>query len=147
MGLEEKLLQDMKSTMKSGDKLALETIRMVRSQIKNVSLAKQKDLSDEDIIEVLSRELKKRKESIELYQKGGREELVKKETRELEIISSYLPEALSHDELEEIIEKAIEETSVNSMKEMGKVMGIVMPQVRGRADGKEIQDIVRQKLS
>jgi len=147
MGLEEKLLQDMNSAMKSGDKVALETIRMVRAQLKNASIAKGEDLSEEDVIEVLSKEAKKRKESLELYKQGGREDLVEKEEKELSVIASYLPEALSQEELEEIVDKAVEETGARSLMEMGKVMGVVMPQVKGRVGGKGVQELVEQKLS
>ena len=147
MGLEEKLLQDMNLAMKSGDKVALETIRMVRAQLKNASIAKGEDLSEEDVIEVLSKEAKKRKESLELYKQGGREDLVEKEEKELSVIASYLPEALSQEELEEIVDKAVEETGARSLMEMGKVMGVVMPQVKGRAEGKVVQELVKKKLS
>jgi len=147
MGLEEKLLQDMNSAMKSGDKVALETIRMVRAQPKNASIAKGEDLSEEDVIEVLSKEAKKKKESLELYKQGGREDLVEKEEKESSVIASYLPEALSQEELEEIVDKAVEETGARSLMEMGKVMGVVMPQVKGRAEGKGVQELVKKKLS
>lgn len=147
MNLQEKLLHDMKSALKSGDRETLETIRMLRSQLQNASIKKGKDLSDEDVVDVLSKEAKKRKESVEMYKKGEREDLVEKETHELEIISSYLPEALSPEELESIVEKAIEEANAESLRELGKVMGFVMPQVKGLADGKEVQEIVKNKLS
>jgi uncharacterized protein YqeY len=147
MNLQEKLLNDMKSALKSGDKETLGTIRMLRSQLQNASIKKGKELSDEDVIGVLSKEAKKRKESVEMYKKGEREDLVEKEAHELEIISSYLPEALSREELESIVEKAIEEARAESLREMGKVMGFIMPQVKGRADGKEVQEIVKNKLS
>jgi len=147
MGLQGKLLREMNSAMKSGDKVALETIRMVRAQLKNARIAKGEDLSDEDVIEVLSREAKKRKEYLELYERGGREDMVEKEERELSIIVSCLPEALSQEELEGIIDKAVEETGVQSLREMGRVMGVVMPQVKGRVEGKVVQELVKKKLS
>jgi len=147
MGLEQKLVDDMKSAMKSGDKMVLGTIRMLRAQLKNASIAKGKDLSDEDVIEILSREAKKRKESLELYKKGGRADLVEKEEKELAIITSYLPEQLSQDEIEKIVDEIIAETGVESLRDMGKVMGAVMQKVKGRADGKIVQEIVKKKLS
>jgi uncharacterized protein YqeY len=146
MGLEEKLLEDMKSAMKSGDKLALEAIRMLRAQVKNACLAKREELSDEDIVDVLIKESKRQKESLDMFKKGGREDLVEKVTRELEITSQYLPDPLSHKEVEKIINQVIEETGAVSIKEMGKVMGIVMSQLKGRTEGKLVQDLVRQKL-
>ena len=147
MGLEERLLEDMKTGMKSGDKLAVETLRMLRSQIKNASIAKGEDLSEDDVIGVLSKEAKKRKESLELFKEGGREDLVEKEQTELDLISSYLPEALSDDELLGIVQKAIDESGAEGLRDMGKVMGLVMPKVKGRADGKMVQELVKKKLS
>ncbi len=146
MGLQEKLLDDMKTAMKSGNKVALETLRMLRSQLKNASIAKGEDLSEEDVLGVLSKEAKKRKESFELYRQGGREDLAEKEEMEMQIIVSYLPEALSEDELVQIVDKAIVETEAESLRDMGKVMGVVMPQVKGRADGKAVQEMVKKKL-
>ena len=146
MGLQEKLLDDMKTAMKSGNKVALETLRMLRSQLKNASIAKGEDLSEEDVIGVLSKEAKKRKESLELFRQGGREDLAEKEEMEMQIIASYLPEALSEDELAKIVDKAVVETEAESLRDMGKVMGVVMPQVKGRADGKAVQEMVKKKL-
>jgi uncharacterized protein YqeY len=146
MGLQEKLLDDMKLAMKSGDKLVLETVRMLRSQIKNVSISKGEDLTDDDVVGVLTKEAKKRKESLELYKQGERQDLADKEAAELKIIDSYLPEALSQEELEKIVSEAIAESGAESLKEMGKVMGAVMPKVKGRADGKAVQEMVRVKL-
>lgn len=147
MKVEAKLLDDMKAAMKSGDKVAVETLRMIRSQIKNASIAKGKDLSEEDVIDVLSKEAKKRKESLELFKQGGREDLAEKEQQELNIITSYLPAALSEDEVLGIIDKAIAEVGAEGMQDMGKVMGKVMPEVKGRVDGKVVQELVKKKLS
>ena len=146
MGLQEKLLDDMKTAMKSGNKVALETLRMLRSQLKNASIAKGEDLSEDNVMSVLYKEAKKRKESLELYKQGGREDLAEKEEMEMQIIMSYLPEALSEDELEKIVDKAVVETEADSLRDMGKVMGLVMPQVKGRADGKVVQEMVKKKL-
>ena len=146
MGLQEKLLDDMKLAMKSGDKIALETLRMLRSQIKNVSISKGEELTDDEVIGVLTKEAKKRKESLELYKQGEREDLADKEEAEMKIINAYLPEALSQEELEKIVSQAITETGAESLQEMGKVMGTVMPRIKGRADGKVVQEMVRMKL-
>jgi len=137
----------MKAALKSGDKLVLETLRMLRAQMKNVTIAKGEDLSEEDVFGILSKEVKKRKESIKLYNEGGREELAEKEEKEMKILTAYMPEELSTEELDTIVSKAISETDAEGMKDMGKVMGAVMPQVKGRADGKVIQDLVKAKLS
>ena len=147
MGLEEKILQDMKDAMRSGDKLRVETIRLLRAQLKNVSIEKGDTLEDEDIFQVLTKEAKKRNESIDLYKQGGREELEERERQELEIIQSYLPEALSHDEIVIIVDQAIKESEAQTIKDMGKVMGCIMPKLKGRADGKMVQELVKQKLS
>lgn len=146
MGIQETLIHDMKSSMKSGDKVALETIRMLRAQIKNECLKKGEEISDDEIIKVLSKESKKRKEALDLFKKGGREDLVEKEAYELKIIDSYLPKQLSQEELEKIIDQAIKETNAESLRDMGQVMQIVMPQVTGRAEGKTVQELVKKKL-
>ena len=147
MEIQEKIQDDMKAALKSGDKLVLETLRMLRAQMKNVTIAKGEDLSEEDVFGILSKEVKKRKESIKLYNEGGREELAEKEEKEMKILTAYMPEELSTEELDTIVSKAISETNAEGMKDMGKVMGAVMPQVKGRADGKVIQDLVKAKLS
>jgi uncharacterized protein YqeY len=146
MGIQDKIQEDMKAALKSGNRLVLETLRLVRAHIKNASIDKGEDLSDDDVYGVLSKEIKKRKESIELFRKGGREELAEKEEKEMEVLSAYMPEALSPEELNAIVSRAIAETNSETMRDMGKVMAVVMPQVRGRADGKVIQDLVRTKL-
>lgn len=147
MGLEETLSADLKNAMRSNDKVAVETLRVIRAAIQNARLAKQKDLTEADVLSVLNKEAKKRKESIDLYEKGGRSDLVEQESKELEIISAYLPEALSEETLIQIIDQAIDEAGAESVREMGKVMGLVMPKVKGKADGKHVQDLVREKLS
>jgi uncharacterized protein YqeY len=147
MGIQEQIQNDMKAAMKSGDKVVLETLRMVRAQITNTGIAKGEDLSDEDVFGILSKEVKKRKESIKLYKEGEREELAEQEEKEMKVLISYLPEALSPEELEAMVVKAIAEAGAEGMQDMGKVMGVVMPLTKGRADGKAIQDLVRSRLS
>jgi uncharacterized protein YqeY len=120
---------------------------MLRSQIDNARIAKGETLSEEEAIEVLVRDAKRRKESIEAFKEGEREDLVDQETRALEITSSYLPEALSEDELKAIVHEVIAETEAESMKDMGKVMGALMPRVKGRAEGKRVQEMVKTSLS
>ena len=146
MGLEEKLLQDMNAAMKAGKKEVVETIRVVRAQLKNASISKGKSLEEMDVIKVLSSEAKKRRESAEMYEQGGRDELAQKEKRELELILSYLPEPLSEAELKTLVEQVISETGAEGVRDMGKVMGAVMPRVKGRADGKAIQEMVKRLL-
>lgn len=141
--IEEQLLHDMKLAMKAGSKLELETIRILRAQIKTASIDKKDDLTDSELAQVLQKEGKRRKEAIEMYQKGGREDLVKKESAELEIISKYLPEQLSDEELSNIIKETISTLQVSDEKDMGRVMGAVMPKVKGKADGKIVQKKVK----
>lgn len=146
MSIFEQLTQDMKEAMKAGEKERLNTIRLLRNEIKNASIDKQKELEEEDEIQVLSKAAKKRKESIDAYHEAGREDLAEKEQKELEIIQSYLPQPLTPEELEKIIDNVIKETNAQTIKDLGKVMSVVMKQVKGRADGKEVNRIVREKL-
>lgn len=147
MSLQDQLAQDMKSAMKSGDKLALGTHRMIRSQIQNASLGRKDPLTDDEVLQILNKEAKRRQESIQMYNDGGRQDLADKENEELEIIQAYLPEQLDAAALEEIIQSIIKETCAATMQDLGKVMGQLMPKIKGRADGKLAQEIVKQKLS
>jgi uncharacterized protein YqeY len=147
MTIQERLTQNMKTALKSNDKVQLETIRLLRSQLQNAGISKGKELTEEEVIEVMIKEVKKRKESIKMFEDGGRQDLVDRETQELEILSSYLPKALDEKELEEIVNQAIKEVSAESSKDMGKVMAVVMPKIKGRADGKQVQELVKKKLS
>jgi len=145
-GLLKKLQDEMKAAMKSGDKERLSTIRMLISEIKKVQIDKKKELSDEEIIQILQRYAKQRKESIKQYTEAGREDLAQKEERELKIVQEFLPQQLSEEEIEKIVEEAISETRASSMKDMGKVMKVVMEKVKGRADGSLVSSIVKKKL-
>ena len=147
MSILDKLTEDMKVALKEGEKDRLSAIRMMRGQLKNEALDKRSDLTEEEEIAVLTSAAKKRRESIEAYQAAGRDDLVKKEQQELDVIQSYLPQPLSEQELTEIIDQVIAETGAVTMKDIGKVMPAVMERVRGRADGKTINQLVRQKLS
>ena len=132
--------------MKQGDKNRVGTIRQLRAQLNNARIELGRDLTDDDAIKVLTNAAKKRKEAIEMYEKAGREDLVAKEKAELAVIQEYLPQQLSKEELEAIIDAVIKDVNATSMKDMGRVMGQVMQQVRGRADGKQVQELVRSKL-
>lgn len=116
---------------------------MLRAQIKTTSIDKKDELTDSEVTKVLQKEAKKRKEAIEMYQSGGREDLVKKETTELEIIATYLPEQLSDEELDSIIKETVSMLQITSEKDVGRVMGAVMPKVKGKADGKVVQQKVK----
>ncbi|MEE9119328.1 MAG: GatB/YqeY domain-containing protein [Calditrichia bacterium] len=147
MSVEKQLMEDMKLAMKSGNKIERDTIRMLRAQIKLASIDKKDELNEAELAQVLQKEAKKRKEAIEMFQQGNRQDLVKKEESELEIISTYLPEQLSDKDLDKIITEAIESLQVTSEKDMGRVMGAIMPEVKGKADGKVVQQKVKEHLA
>jgi len=148
MSLLKQIDQDLVKALKSGDRLAADTLRGLKSDIKYFQLEKRVDeLSDEDIIGVISSAAKRRRDSIEQFKAGGRQDLVDKESRELEIVQQYLPQQLSEDDVEKIVKEAVEETGAQSPSDMGKVMKVVMPKVKGRADGKLVQKIVTRSLS
>jgi hypothetical protein len=147
MDLKARLESDLVASLKSKEKERLSVIRMILSDVKNAEIKEKGSLSEEALLSLLSRSAKQRKDSIQQFQKGGREDLVAKETKELELLLEYLPEQLSQEEMRDIVEKAIASTGASSMKEMGSVMKQVMAEVSGRADGKEVQQIVRELLS
>ena len=147
MGLKERLKADMKEAMKAKDKVKLSTIRMINSLIKNAEIEKRGELTDEEIIQLLMKYAKQRKESIEMYEKGGRQDLVEKEKAELAVVESYLPKQMSEEEIREIVKQTIEEVGASSVKDMGKVMKAVMPKVKGRADGSVVNRIVKELLT
>jgi uncharacterized protein YqeY len=146
MSLKEKITEDMKIAMKEGEKTKLNLIRMLRSEIRYKEIEKGSELDDNGIIDVLSSAAKKRKESIEEFRKGGREDLAAQEEKELEIIFSYLPEQLSEEELLKLIDESIVEAEAQSSKDVGKVMRVIIPKVKGRADGKRVNQMVSLKL-
>ncbi len=145
----EQINDDFKQAMKSGDKVKLETLRSLRAALKDREIALRgegKELSDEEILATLTSAAKKRRESIDEYTKAGRPERADEESNELKIIQEYLPAQLSTEEIESKVRAAIEQTGASSMKDMGKVMSSVMPELKGRADGKEVQNIVKKLL-
>ena len=151
MALKEQIAEDIKSAMKAKDKIRLETVRSIKKVIieKEVELrGKGKDaLSPEDEIQVLMQQAKQRRDSIEQYSKAGREDLAEKEKAELAVIETYLPEQMSDEEVEKIIVEVITKVGATTAKDFGKVMGLAMKQLKGKADGKKIQEIVKSKLS
>ena len=147
MSLEEKLVEEMKQAMKSNDKLRLSTIRMIRSALKNKEIELKKKLEDEEVIKVIQVMVRKGEESVEQFQTGGRVDLVEKEKKEIEILKSFLPQPLSQEELLKIIDQSIQETQASSPKDIGKVMKSIMPKIGGKADGKLINQLVKERLS
>jgi uncharacterized protein YqeY len=147
MSLEERLIEEMKGAMKSSDKLRLSTIRMIRSALKNKEIEIRKKLEDEDVVKVIQAMVRKGEESVEQFQTGGRTDLVEKEKKEIEILKSFLPQPLSQDQILKIIDQSIQETQASSLKDIGKVMKSVMPKMGGKADGKLINQLVKERLS
>ncbi|WP_018131845.1 GatB/YqeY domain-containing protein [Effusibacillus pohliae] len=147
MGLAERLDADMKQAMKDKDKIRLSTIRLIRTAIKNAEIDQQKTLTDEDILAVLNRELKQRRDSLQAFQDAGRADLVDQVQREIAVLQEYLPAQLNEDEIRELVQATIAEVGALSKKDMGKVMGALMPKVQGRADGKLVNQIVQSYLS
>ena len=147
MSILEQLTEDMKQAMKAREKIKLGTIRMLISQLKNARIDSGKDLTPDDEMQIIMNAAKKRKEAIEAYQSANRQELLEKEQLELEIIQHYLPEQMSDEEIGKKIDEIIEVTGASSLKELGKVMSEAMKDLRGSADGKKVQQIVREKLA
>jgi uncharacterized protein YqeY len=146
MELKERLSKELGESLKAGEKIKVSTIRMILSEIKNAEIAKRGELDDDELLSVLAREAKRRKEAIEEFKKGNRQDLVDKETEELGIIETYLPEQLSRDELQGIVSETIDEVGASSPGDLGKVMGSIMPKLKGRADGKLVNLMVRETL-
>jgi len=144
--LRETLDSDLKDAMRNKEALKRTVLRTMLSEIRNAEIDSRTTLDDEGIISVLTKQMQQRKDSVEAYLAANRQDLVDKETEEINIISVYLPEQLPSEEIEAIITAAILETGASSLSDMGKVMGFVMPQVKGRADGKIVNTIVTEKL-
>ena len=146
MSLKEQLTNDMKEAMKAHEKERLAVIRMVRGAVKQQEIDGKAELDDEGVIAVLSKEIKMRKDSLEEFQKGGREDLVAKTQAEIDFLMPYMPAQLSEEEVRGLVKAAVEQTGASTAKDMGKVMGALMPKVKGRTDGKLVNAIVREFL-
>ena len=147
MGLEERLVDEMKQAMRSNDRIRLSTIRMIRTAIKNKEIEHRKQLDDEEIQRVIQGLLRKGEESVEQFRVGGRMDLVEKETQEIEIMKSFLPDSLSEEKILAVIDQTIQETQASSLKDLGRVMKSVMPKLAGKADGKWVNQLVKERLS
>ncbi|GAB6100251.1 GatB/YqeY domain-containing protein [Halanaerocella petrolearia] len=146
MSIQDKLLEDMKDAMKSKEKKKLAVIRMARAEIKDAEINERKDLSDDEIIEVLAKLVKQTKESLAEFEKAGDEDRVAEAKQEIEILQEYLPEQLSEEEIVDIVEETVTDLGAQDMSDMGQVMGAIMPKVKGRADGNVVNKLVRKKL-
>lgn len=147
MTLQERLAEEMKEAMKANDKLRLSAIRMIRSSVKNKEIELRKPLDDEAVQRVIQGMVRKGEESVEQFKLGGRTDLVEKESQEIEILKSYLPQALTQEEMIKIVDQTIQEVQATSLKDLGKVMKAVMPKLQGKADGKLINQLVKERLS
>mgnify|MGYP001566454713 CR=1 FL=1 len=146
MNLKERLNEEMKRAMKAKDKGRLSAIRLVRGAIRDKEIDDQGELDDDGVLEVIASQIKKRKDALEQLRKSGRKELVEAEEEQIQVLQEFLPAQLSEAEIEALVAQAIEETKATSMRDMGKVMGKLVPQLRGRADNSVVSQIVRRKL-
>ncbi|MDH4129309.1 MAG: GatB/YqeY domain-containing protein [Spirochaetota bacterium] len=162
MILKEKISSDLKEALKEKDELRVSVLRMVSAAITNreiekrtklskeksgEDLEKESQLNDDEIISIFFSEVKKRKDSIDQYEKGGRQDLAKKEYQEIKILQTYLPEQLDENELKRLVKEAINKSGAINIKDISKVMGILMPQIKGKADGALVNKIVREELN
>jgi uncharacterized protein YqeY len=146
MSLKDRLLSDMRTAMKERDTERKSVLSMARAAVLQIEKDKRIDMDDQGVIEVIAKEIKSRKEAIELFKQGGRQDLVDKNEKEIEILGEYLPPQLSEAEIRSVIEEIIAKTGAAGMKDMGKVMGAVMPQLKGRADGGTVNRLVKEML-
>lgn len=142
----ERLLEDQKNAMKAKDTLRLNVIRCLRSEVKNAEIAKKQPLNEEEMLAVLQREMKRRKEALADYERANRPTLLQELKEEIKIISAYLPPQLSEEEIREKAQEAIAELGASSKKEMGKVMGLLMPRLKGKADGTIVKKVIEELL-
>ena len=147
MTLRERLHQDTTAAMRSGEALRRDVLRMAQNAIYNIEKAKKVTLTEDEVIGVLTKEVKTRRESVEAFRKGGREDLAAKEESEIAILQDYLPQALTDDELHALVDDAVIATGAASARDLGKVMGYLSPKIRGRADGKVVSGLVAQALA
>ena len=146
MTMKTRLTDDMKQAMRDKDTLKRDVIRYLRSEVRNQEIRDQKDLDDAGVIQVLSRQAQQRRDSIEIYRDADRRDLVDKEESELSVILSYLPQQMTQEEITALVQRVVAEVGASGPADMGKVMGAIMPQVRGKAEGREVNAIVQQTL-
>ena len=147
MSLKEQLKEDLKSAMRDKDNVRKNVVQLIKAGVLQVEKDNKVTLDDEGVSDVIAKQLKQRRDSLPDYEKSGREDLINQLKREMEILMGYLPAQLTHEELEQIVKEAVEATGAQSVKDMGKIMAAVMPKTKGRADGKEINQIARAFLA
>ncbi len=146
MSIQDKLMDDLKTSMKTKNKLRKNVITMVRAAVKQREVDERVDLNDEDVIDIIAKQVKQKRDSIIEFQKGERQDLVELTESEIDILLEYLPLQLTEEELDQIVKETIEEVDAKTFKDMGKVMGSILPKVKGKADGNMINKLVRQYL-
>lgn len=146
MSLKEKLQEDLKSSMKNKDTLRKSVITLVRAAIKHYEVDNRVELGDAEIIDIISKQLKQRNDSLIEFEKAGREDLVEETKSEIQVLKEYLPQQLSEEELEKIVIETIAEVGATSMKDMGKIMASIKPKTAGRADGRKINELVKKNF-
>lgn len=147
MKIKEELMKDLKESMQQKDMLRKDTVTMLRAAILQIEKDTQKELTESEIEGIVAKEIKKRKDSITDYEKGGRQDIVDTVNKEIQILEKYLPEQLTEEEILSLVKEAIENTGAASMKDMGKVMGALKEKTTGKADGKVVSDMVKQELA
>ena len=145
--LQERLEEDLKAAMRSGDTLRRSTIRYLRSQVQNEEIARREALEDEDLVDLLGRQAAQRRESIDAFKKGDRQDLVEKEEAELAIVLEYLPAQMSDEEITVLVRSVIQDVGAEGPRDMGKVMGRVIPEVKGKADNRKVSQLVSELLA
>ena len=146
MPLKEKLMEDLKQSMKSKNKVKKDTVTMVRAAIKQREVDERIELSDTEIVDIIAKQVKQKKDSISDFEKGNRQDLVDLTKEEIKILLEYLPPQLSDEAIDSIVKEAIEKTGAQSKKDMGKLMAFIMPKVKGKADGKHVNEIVAKYI-
>lgn len=147
MSLQDKIENDLTQALKNRDDFTRDTLRYLKSSLKNAAINKMKELDESEIITVIQKEVKQRKDAIEQFKTANRPELAEKEQKEADLFEKYLPTQLSDDEIHVLVEEAIKATGATEKKDMGKIMAYIMPKIQGKADGSRISTIVMEKLS
>ena len=149
MSLQERLTEDVKTAMKAREagKSRLSVLRMVKASIRNIEIDRKKELNDEDVLDVLAKEVKMRRDSMDDFRKGNRPDLVAALEEEIAILAEYLPAQLSEEEVRALVDQAVSQAQATTAKDMGKFMAILLPQVKGKADGKLVNTLVRERLN
>lgn len=146
MAIKDQLMQDLKEAMKNKEDVRKSVITLIRAAVKQREVDERVELSEEQVQDIIAKQLKQRRDSLEEFKKAGREDLIEQTQKEIEIITTYLPAQLSIEEIETLVDEAIAETGATSVKDMGKIMSVLNPRTKGRADGKVVNEVVRKKL-